>query len=352
MVALTDPASAQEQRGGGAGADSTGSDNLQLRPQRPVVSGPGRWRPSLRLDNDAYNFWIHPAHRTDEEFTNGVVASLEALGGSFWGPHLARRTPDCAADTTSLGRCLTTTVSIGQDMYTPRLTRAPYTTPTWADERPYAGWLWIGVTGSSVSRRSARTVDVQLGVTGRPALGQTSQQLFHWINQRYTRRATGWETQVGFQPGVQLGYTHSLLALRGVVGSKALIDFVPSARVAVGTVRTAADVAGRLRIGYNLSHALDPRATRRRSPLEYYLSASGRTGFVARDFSLDGSIVDRERHVDRVPGVREYAFGMGLRLHHLRLQWEATTRSRQYATGPRHHTFSSMTAAWEFFDGH
>lgn len=312
------------------------------------------WLPRLRLDNDAYNFWIHPGHRTDEEFTNGVVASLETLGGSFWGRRLGGGAPACGADTASTGRCLATVIAIGQDMYTPNLSRAPFSSPDWRNERPYAGWLWVGVSGRSVSRRSARTVDVQLGATGKPALGQVSQRVAHWINEKYTRHATGWETQVGFQPGVQLGYTHSLLALRGSAGSKAVIDLVSSASVVAGTVRSAADVGGKLRLGYNLSHPLDPRATRRRSPLEFFVSASGRSAYVARDFSLDGSFLDDEgdRHVDRVSGVREYAFGTGLRLHHLRLEWEATTRSRQYVTGPMHHAFSSMTATWEFFDGH
>lgn len=328
------------------------ASEAQLRTQRRALRPISGWLPRLRLDNDAYNFWIHPGHRTDEEYTNGVVASLETLGGSFWGSRLGGGAPACGADTSRTGRCLATTVSIGQDMYTPNLFRAPFSSPDWEDERPYAGWLWLGVTGRSVSRRSSRVVDAQLGVTGKPALGQVSQQVFHWINQKYTRRATGWETQVGFQPGVQLGYTHSLLAARGFVGSKAVIDLVPSASVVAGTVRSAADAGARLRLGYNLSHPFDPRATRVRGPIEFFVSASGRGAYVAHDFSLDGSLLERDRRVDRVPGVREYAFGAGLRLHHLRLDWEATTRSRQYGTGPLHHAFSSMTATWEFFDGH
>lgn len=324
----------------------------QLRAQRPAPRPMTGWLPRLRLDNDAYNFWIHPGHRTDEEYTNGVVASLETLGGSFWGSRFGGGAPACGADTASTGRCLTTTVSLGQDMYTPNLLTPPFSSPDWENERPYAAWLWLGVTGRSLSRRSARVVDVQLGVTGKPALGQASQRVAHWIVQKYTRHATGWETQVGFQPGVQVGYTHSLLAARGFVGSKAVIDLVPSASVAAGTVKSAADAGARLRLGYNLSHPLDPRATRRRSPIEFFVSASGRRAWVAHDFSLDGSLLDRDRRVDRVPGVREYAFGTGVRVHHVRLDWEATTRTRQYATGPLHHVWSTMTATWEFFDGH
>lgn len=316
-------------------------------PQRARRASP--WLPRLRLDNDAYNFWIHPGHRTDEEFSNGVVASLETLRGTFWGRRIAPNTPDCGADTSRTGRCLTTQVEIGQVMYTPNLARPPFASPDWRDERPYAGWLWLGARGQSVSRRSLRQVDVQLGVTGPPALGQLSQQIAHRINASYTTRASGWETQVGFQPGVQLGATQALLPLRGRVGTKAFIDLVPQGTVALGTVRTSADAGARLRLGYNLSHPFDPRAWIGRTPLEYWVSASGRAAWVARDFSLDGSALGDDRRVDRVAGVREYAFGAGLRMHRLLLTWEATTRSRQYTTGPLHHTFSSMSASWEFY---
>ncbi|MGQ0647466.1 MAG: lipid A-modifier LpxR family protein, partial [Gemmatimonadaceae bacterium] len=171
----------------------------------------------------------------------------------------------------------------------------------------------------------------------------------HWINKKYTTRATGWDTQVGFQPGLQLGYRHSLLAGRARVGSKAFFDLAPTTGVAVGTVRSSADIGGRARLGYNLSHPWDARAWRVRTPLEYWVSAEGRAEYVARDFSLDGSVLDDGRNVARVPGVRAYSFGVGLRLHRLLLQWEAITKSREYETGPARHTFSTMSAGWEFY---
>ncbi|MGH7711825.1 MAG: hypothetical protein ACREOG_11115, partial [Gemmatimonadaceae bacterium] len=35
-------------------------------------SAEAQWAWRARLDNDAYNFWQHPAARTDEEYSNGV----------------------------------------------------------------------------------------------------------------------------------------------------------------------------------------------------------------------------------------------------------------------------------------
>jgi len=67
--------------------------------------------------------------------------------------------------------------------------------------------------------------------------------------------------------------------------------------------------------------------------------------YVARDMSLDGTWQDPERHVTRVPGVNQYEFGAGVRVHWLSLEYRAVTTSREYRTGPAHHTYSSMIAS-------
>jgi hypothetical protein len=306
------------------------------------------WLPRLRLDNDAYNFWKHPARRPDEEYTNGVVASVEALRGPWWGRRLGGGHPDCARAPAGDGRCLTTQLAIGQDIYTPNLDRPPFSSPDWEDERPYAAWLWLGASGRIVSTRSLRVLDVAVGVTGPPALGQLSQRIAHVINRRYTTKATGWETQVGSEPGLQLGVRESLLAGRVELGGKGFLDFTPAAGVSLGSIRTAADVGGRARVGYNLSHPWDVRAWRGRTPLEFFASLGGRIEYVARDFSLDGTLLSDGRRVERIPVVREYEVGLGLRMHRLGLGWRATTRTREYETGPRFHPFSTMYASWEF----
>jgi hypothetical protein len=348
LTAAVGSALQAQSSNGGSGDDAARDSAATQRLPRPVRWGTGAWLPRLRLDNDAYNFWIHPGHRTDEEYSNGVVASLEALHAPWWGRRFGGGRPGCGEDTSTTGRCLTTIVSLGQSIYTPNLNRPPYSYPGWEQERPYAGWLYLAGAARTVSPRALRQIDVTLGVTGKPALGQTAQSIAHWINRKYTTEATGWETQVGFVPGIQVGWRQSLLAVRVASGAAGWLDLAPSAGIAAGTVRTAADAGVRLRLGYNLSHPWDPRAWRGRAPIELYASAGARTEYVARDVSLDGAFGENERRVERVPGVREYDAGVGIRLRRLRFDWIATTRSREYTTGPSRHVYSTMAAAWEF----
>ncbi|MFP5353602.1 MAG: lipid A-modifier LpxR family protein, partial [Gemmatimonadota bacterium] len=81
-----------------------------------------------------------------------------------------------------------------------------------------------GGRGRRVSARALRTYSLALGVTGPPALGSLAQSIAHTITAKYTTKAEGWETQVGFEPGVLLGVRQSLPALRWAPGGRGVLD--------------------------------------------------------------------------------------------------------------------------------
>lgn len=311
-----------------------------------------RWLPRLRLDNDAYNFWLPPGDRTDEEYTNGVVASLESIGAPWWGRRLGGGHPSCAEALQAgraTGTCLTTLVSLSQDIYTPNLHRPPFASPDWEQERPYAAWLALTGEGRRVSPRALRSMSLAIGVTGKPALGELAHRIAHHVTARWTTEAKGWDTQVGFEPGIVASYRHSLLAARGTVGGRGVVDLVPYAGGAIGNILVNAESGVRARLGINLSHPWDPRAWRGRPAWEAFVTAGGRAEYVARNFSLDGKLVDPDRRVERVPRVGEYELGAGIRVQRLAVGYRAVTRSREYTSGPARFTFSSMYAGVEFF---
>ncbi|MBK6841223.1 MAG: lipid A deacylase LpxR family protein [Gemmatimonadetes bacterium] len=340
------PGGAQAQDAGGNGPAPEKKDEAARSSPRHRSAG---WLPRVRLDNDAYNFWLHPGHRSDEEYTNGVVLGMETLRAPAWGGVLGGGAPACLNAQPGDRACLSTLLFIGQDMYTPNLDRPPFSYIGWEFERPYAAWLYVGGEGRRVSSRALRTYALSLGVTGAPALGKLAQAVAHEISARYTTKATGWETQVGFEPGVLLGLRQTVLALRWAPGGVGVLDLAPSVGGTLGNIRTAADMGGKLRLGINLSHPWDPRAWRARADWEFNVSAAGRREYVAHDFSLDGTLLRTpDRQVTRVPTVNEYEFGTALRIRRLTVGWRAITRSKEYTTGPARHAFSQMYSAIEF----
>ncbi|HEX7123273.1 MAG TPA: lipid A deacylase LpxR family protein [Gemmatimonadaceae bacterium] len=310
-----------------------------------ATSGPlgaqTNWVPRVQWENDGFNFWVHPAHRPDEEYTNGLRLTLDAASAPWWGARFGRHRPGC--DEGRAGPCLTTTVTVSHDMFTPNLDRLPYTVPSWEQERPFFSVLAVRGAGHVVTARSRRTTELLLGVTGPPAGGEILHLTSHRINRRFARAVSGWDTQIGFEPAVGVAWRYSMLALRLGGRRHALLDVIPTVGASLGNVRTAAELGGLVRVGLNLTHPWDPRLWAGRRPIEVWVTAGGKLEYVARDMSLDGNLFSPNRHVERVPGVEQYEFGLGARLGSLTLGYRAVTRSREYRTGPANHTWSSLS---------
>lgn len=297
------------------------------------------WRPRLRLDNDVYNFWRRHTRRPDEEYTNGVHASLESHTAPWWGRRFAEGIPDCA-QAVGDAACRSTQVTLGQDLYTPNLDRAPNKVPDWELERPFFAWLFLRGTARVSSTHTLHTTSLSLGVTGPPAGGSLAQDVAHRIG--FNEQASGWETQIGFEPGLVAEYRQSMLMLRRGEARGVAFDVAPEFAVSAGNIRTHAEAGAVGRVGWNLSHPWHPGDWRGRASTEWWVSAGGRAEHVARDMSLDGTWRQPSRRVERIPGVRQYEFGAGLRMHGVSVEYRAVTRTREYRTGPGHHAYSSM----------
>ncbi len=252
----------------------------------------------MRLDNDAYDFWLRPGQRPDDEYTNGVQSRCPArqrtlVGAAFRpAPPRLRRTGRRAGSVPA-----TTVLTLGQDLYTPRLDRVPYSIPDWQAERPYFAWLYLGGEARMLAARACGRSTIALGVTGPPAGGELAQKVAHAMNRRYTRPATGWETQIGFEPGIIRRCASAFW--RRVCGAESGLgfDFAPSAGISLGNILTSADAGGVVRLGWNLSHPWDPRTWNDRGPVEGWLTAGARGQYVAHNISLDGTTLNADRHV-------------------------------------------------------
>lgn len=299
-----------------------------------------------RLDNDAYNFWQHPAARTDEEYSNGVRLAAELYRVPRWAKRLTKEPPSCEVRAGSKSTCVSHEISIEQDIYTPNLTRAPRAVEGWELERPYAAWLYVSSTARFGRPRSLDELEVAAGVTGRPALGQLAQGIAHAINERYTREAQGWDTQIGFEPGVLLRYRRSWLARAATVRGPG-IELQPYVGAAAGNILTNAEAGLQARLGFAMSHPWHVPSWGARAPFELFIVGGARQEFVARNFSLDGTTLHPDRAVEREPLVGEYTIGFGVRLGRVSLGWRAVTRSREYASGPKHHSYGVMQGGVE-----
>ncbi len=292
---------------------------------------------SVRVDNDAFDWWRQPYNRPDEEYTSGVRLGLEGGDAPWWAPGIMRGRPACVV---SVRSCRSQRLELGQDIYTPSTSLDdPHASPT---SRPNAGWLYVTQTARSLAESHSDELGITLGVTGPPALGQQMQQFFHSLAPDFNR-PTDWTRHLAFEPGVVVRYERR--ARFAAIDAGAIgFDLVPHAGTSVGNIVTAADAGVIARVGWRLPHPWLP--TRGATSLVFFAGVTGRA--VAHDIFLDGNTFVASPSVERRPFTGYGEAGAELRVRWLTLGYRAVSDYRSYVTGPEWHAWGSMTGGVTF----
>jgi lipid A 3-O-deacylase len=200
-------------------------------------------RIDLLEENDSLYF------HTDKHYTQGLRLSYLApsvKSGDGWDrpfDYLAAATPLFAPAESDRRYVL----FLGQSIFTPEnLTKRP---PDPRD-RPYAGWLYGGV---SLLQKSGgdmlENLELELGIIGPGAAGKVVQNDWHQFIGIHEAR--GWSNQLQNEPGGVLSYER--LWRITVLGSEAFgVDIVPQAGATIGNVFDYVDAGGTVRIGSDL----------------------------------------------------------------------------------------------------
>jgi len=291
---------------------------------------------SLRIDNDAFDFWMLPWNRPDEEYSSGVHITYDGGDAPWWSRRMLRQLAPC---TTSSRECRMSRAEIGQDLYTPATSM---TNPVPAvGSRPNAGWLYLSQTAQSLHPDRADELTLTLGVTGGPSLGKFTQTLAHSVAPTFNR-PSDWTGQVGFEPGVVVRYEQRRRL--GVDGGAIGFDLIPRLSLTAGNVATNAEVGVQARTGLHLRHPWLPRD----GPIEIALTGGISARAVARDLFLDGNTFRDGPHVGHEPFVGSGEIGVQMRFRALSLAYRAVTDTRSYAAGPKWHPWASIVGAVTF----
>ena len=340
---------------------------------RPAVEFRGY---TARLENDLFA-------NTDRDYTNGVsltaisrnipagadpaclplplrlhAALIRGLDPAFW-----------RSDATSLQNAV---VKFGQSMYTPA---DPARSDLIADDRPYSGLLYVGLSWNHRRldvQRQVETLDTReltLGVIGPLSLARQMQDLVHHV--KGVDRFQGWDNQLQNEPALQLAREQKWRDYRGG-GSQIegfTLDAIRSLGLRVGNIETSASAGVEARLGWNMpndfgSYPIRPGAENRppTSPVAGGRAPRGRTGahlfamlegrLVAWDFTLDGNLFRNSHSVTRRPLVAQLATGFsvygpvagyGIKLAVMRVM-----RSREFDEQGSRHAFGSIALSVEY----
>ena len=290
---------------------------------------------TLRVDNDAFDFWMLPWNRPDEEYSSGVHITYEGGDAPWWSRHFIGGSV-CTDRSMS---CRSARLEIGQDMYTPaRSADSPVAAP---GSRRNAGWLYVSQSARALSATRSDELTITLGVTGPPSLGELTQKLAHNAAPSLNRPAD-WSRQIAFEPGAIIRYEQRWHA----VASKRSIGFdvIPRWAANVGNVSTSGEVGVQTRIGWRLHHPWLPLD----GPFSLALVAGVTGRVIARDLFLDGNTFRADRNVGHETFTGSGELGIELRVRHVLLAYRAVNDTRTYANGPKWHPWASMVGGITF----
>jgi lipid A 3-O-deacylase len=290
---------------------------------------------TVRVDNDAFDFWMAPWNRPDDEYSSGVHITYDGGDAPWWARHFMGGA-QCTIRSTS---CRANRFAIGQDMYTPA--RSAENPVAAQGSRRNAGWLYLSQGARSLREDRLDELTITLGVTGPPSLGEFMQKVAHSVAPSFNRPAD-WSDQIAFEPGAIIRYEERwrVPVSDGAIG----IDLIPRWAANVGNVSTSAEAGFQARVGWHLPHPWLP--TSETLSLAFTAGASGRA--IARDLFLDGNTFRSGHNVGHETFVRSGELGVQLRVWRFSLAYRAVSDSRSYANAPAWHPWASMVGGVTF----
>jgi hypothetical protein len=274
---------------------------------------------ALQWDNDRFA-------GSDRHYTNG-------LGGAWlWAPkkgpgaleRLGAALPPVLADAERrVG------VAVGQSIFTPeRIGERDLI----REDRPYAGWLYLGLAALSYGERRSGPVagdlesfEIGLGVVGPAAFAEDVQTAWHEFFE-FTR-PHGWDNQLDNEPGLVLAYNRLwrfCADLDGVdcrTGARgaASVDLIPHVGGTLGNVFTYLAAGAKVRLGEGLRGDLGPSRTRPGLPgwsfhtpgdgFDWQVFAGAEGRLVFRNIFLDGNTFSDSHSVSKKSLVGDFEIG-------------------------------------------
>jgi lipid A 3-O-deacylase len=227
-------------------------------------------------------------------------------------------------------------LDLSQLIFTPRLTNDA--NPPIRD-RPYSAILLATASLIQDTQFTRTVLALGVGVTGPDAMGQTVQNGFHDLI--HDQDAAGWHTQGPNQPVVQLTADRTWRLALAHPGPFE-IDVLPSATLAAGMFRVYAQGGGLVRFGQGLESDYGPSRNRpgltgtdayaQTLPLSWYVFAGGDGQAVAWDETLDGEPWTNSRHVNRIPLVGEFEFGLSVMWRGIRFTAADVFQTHEFTT--------------------
>lgn len=249
-------------------------------------------------------------------------------------------------------------VSFGQNIYTPSdKTR----TDLIKDDRPYAGWLYMGFAYNARSSTQMDTTELDIGMVGPASLARQSQNFVHKV--RGFSRWQGWDNQLDNELGIQVVKERKNRIFEWRQPDGLEMDAITHYGFSAGNVKTYINGGLEMRIGSFLPNdfgtspiraagdsnaPLSPSASRRMSRQGIYTFVSVDARAVARNIFLDGNTFSDSHSVDKKYLVGDIAAGIAWQWVGGRITYAQYWRSKEFRQQKDAQSYGSLTLSLEY----
>lgn len=317
------------------------------------------WTTNLYLENDLFG-------ETDQNYTNGIRLSWVSPNLSSYRddpavPELLNSVNDRFDKLLDFREGLTRNVviSIGQLIYTPENRD---TTELQVDDRPYAGYLYLGFGYHARTAQRLDSVGINLGVVGPASLAKEAQDAIHDL--RNMKKFKGWDNQLRNEPVLQLVYENKLRLFNHRLPFSLQHDFISHAGIAIGNVGSYLNAGGEYRIGWDLPEDFGTSAVRpagdNSAPgsgdsrliitdkllygLHGFVSVDGR--LVGNDIFLDGNTWRDSHSIDKEYLVADVSVGVSFLVRQWKVSYGQVFRTREFRQQKHHHEYGSLSISY------
>lgn len=230
---------------------------------------------------------------------------------------------------------------LAQKIFTPDDTEA---TALVSDERPYAGYLYAGVSlisqiYSSDNVDHGNMAEFTLGVVGPSAMSEQSQKNFH--NLVGIDSPNGWDNQLEDEAALGVSYTRFWRLVQPMNGGLET-GVNPHMTLTLGNVYTYGAGGVMFRLGERLKSDWSPPTIgpgfpgvsyfRSRGASSWYFYMGFESRLVGRNLFLDGNTFKESHSVDKETLVGDMQFGFVYTLDNWRIAFSNMIRTREYVT--------------------
>jgi len=313
-----------------------------------------------------YNFYYENDlfNGTDDNYTSGLKLSWVSanLGNYVDDPCLPLwvRKLNSLSNWLQPGAAISRNMVVtgGQAMFTPRDSMR---SDLIKDDRPYAGWLYLGLAWNARNELRMDSVELDVGMVGPASLARQVQNEVHDL--RGFDRLAGWDNQLHNELGVQLVRERKTREFVHDEKTGPKVDLISHYGASIGNVKTYLNAGAELRVGTWLPNdfgtsAIRPTgdsnaplmgaATRRLSNYGVHAFAAIDARIVARDIFLDGNTFGDSHSVDKRNLVGDLALGVAWQWQGGKVTYSQIMRTKQFREQHDMHGFGSITLSLEY----